>query len=86
MVLRECQGVELPCATQCQGSADWPTDELTARLGEVKAFYPALASVVVIPDSSIAYHTIIKTLDASREREVAGVTYELFPMVSIAAR
>ena len=78
--------VELPCPRDCVGSADWPTEALTERLAEVKAAYPSLARVVVVPDSKVAYQTIIKTLDASREHQVSGVSEELFPMVQIAAR
>jgi biopolymer transport protein ExbD len=46
---------------------DFPT--LTAFLYEVKRKYPKSDSVVLTPEPDIPYETLIKTLDATRERE-----------------
>jgi biopolymer transport protein ExbD len=78
--------LDLPCASVCAKVADYPADELQDRLAEVKAMHPTVRALTVLPDSRIDYQTIIRTMDVARERKVAGVEQELFPIVSISDR
>lgn len=62
---------------------------LNDKLWEIKQHYPDEWDVVILPEDNIDYQTIIKTMDAARERWVEEngkkVKKYLFPNVAIAA-
>lgn len=60
----------------------YPLDDLAGYLQKVKADYPKSDTVIIIPDSSVIYDTIIQTMDVARYSE----DFELFPNVVISGK
>ncbi len=62
---------------------------LNDKLWEIKQKYPEEWTVIILPEDSIDYQTIIKTMDAARERWVnengKRIKKYLFPNIAIAA-
>lgn len=51
-----------------KGAEPWamPYEDLTAKLFELKKKYPASDTVVMLPDPTVPYQVIIRTMDAAR--------------------
>ena len=61
----------------CTEKDSYPMEELTAHLEKIKTLYPKSDTLILIPDSSTDYDTIIRTMDTARKTgEIA-----LFPKV-----
>jgi len=44
----------------------YPMDQLVAQLNKLKVSYPASDTLIIIPDESILYNTIIQAMDVAR--------------------
>ena len=49
-----------------KNSGSYPVDELGNFLKDIKVNYPESDTVIIIPEESIVYETIIKTMDIAR--------------------
>jgi biopolymer transport protein ExbD len=67
-----------------KGPAPWsfPYDELTSRLVKIKDKYKGSDTVIILPDNTVPYDVIIKTMDAARGTGL-GVRQNLFTKVVI---
>ncbi|MDT7906997.1 MAG: biopolymer transporter ExbD [Candidatus Calescibacterium sp.] len=76
-----------PTIPKVDGKYDFKA--LNDKLWEIKQRYPDEWDVIILPEDDIDYQTIIKTMDAARERWVEEngkkVKKYLFPNVAIAA-
>jgi len=81
-------GPTIPCKEPgCPTPDSYDIAELTRMLGMVKDEYPNDENVILVPESSIAYEVLVRTMDASREdasMKVDGKPRLLFPFVVIA--
>lgn len=60
----------------------YPLDDLASFLMGIKERYPLSDTLIIIPDGSVIYDTIIKTMDVARW----GNNVELFPNVVISGK
>jgi len=65
-------------------------DKLTENLYELKmkaeSKFSDTDEIIIMAESDITYQTIVKTMDASRQTEIDGKEFTLFPNVSFSAR
>ena len=45
---------------------EYPLNKLVAELNKMKARYPASDTLIIIPDGSVIYDTIIQAMDVAR--------------------
>ncbi len=78
----------IPCKNgTCNSVEDYDWAELTAKLNLIKDEYPDNQNVILVPDNSIKYELVVRTMDAAREdpaRKTEAGPRELFPFVVIA--
>ncbi|HOO46369.1 MAG TPA: hypothetical protein PLM29_09085, partial [Deltaproteobacteria bacterium] len=55
---------------------------LTASLKKIKALYPASDTMIIIPEDTVIYDTIIRTMDVARYSDESG----LFPNVVLSGK
>jgi biopolymer transport protein ExbD len=65
-----------------EGQAQYPLEKLSMFLQDIKNSYPRSDTVIIIPEDSILYDTIIKTMDVARYSNDA----QLFPNVVISGK
>jgi biopolymer transport protein ExbD len=63
-------------------SKEYPMDHLVAFMKEIKNSYPASDTLILIPDESILYDTIIQTMDVARNFD----DNPLFPNVVLSSK
>lgn len=70
-------------------NGEYDFQALNDKLWEIKQQYPNEWTVILLPEDKIEYETIIKTMDAARERWIEEngkrIKKYLFPNVAIAA-
>jgi len=49
-----------------EDEAEYPLDQLVAELNKMKVRYPTSDTLIIIPDESIIYDTIIQAMDVAR--------------------
>lgn len=63
-------------------SNEYPLNALTASLKKIKALYPASDTMIIIPEDTVIYDTIIRTMDVARYSDESG----LFPNVVLSGK
>jgi len=74
----ERMGVNLPK----DQSANYPLNRLSSSLTEIKKQYPKSDTVIIIPENSVIYDTIIQAMDVARFSKDG----QLFPNVVISGK
>jgi biopolymer transport protein TolR len=81
-------GPTVPCKKLgCPSPEAYDVKELTKILGQIKDRFPDEENVILVPESSVSYESLILTMDASRSdpsTKVDGKPRDLFPYVVIA--
>lgn len=70
-------------------SGDYPYEELNGYLYQLKQKFPQSKTVIIVPDPSLDYEILIKSMDAARERNLSStksrIKFPLFPESVVAA-
>jgi biopolymer transport protein ExbD len=61
---------------------EYPLDQLMVCLENIKSRYPASDTVIIIPDGSVVYDTIVQTMDVARYSNESP----LFPRVVLSGK
>lgn len=64
------------------GSYDFAT--LNRTLYEIKLKYPSSETAIMVPDGTVLYDSMIRTMDAVRDIRVDGKRFRLFPKMVVA--
>ncbi|MBU0996119.1 MAG: biopolymer transporter ExbD [Proteobacteria bacterium] len=64
------------------GKNDYPFDEFSTCLRDIKARYPKSDTVIIIPEKSVIYETIIQTMDVARYSKESP----MFPKVVLSGK
>ncbi len=85
---QEGDGPTIPCLEPgCPTADSYDLKDLRRLLGEIKDEYEDEENVILVPESSIQYEVLVKTMDGTRDdpdTKVEGKSRLLFPFVVIA--
>ena len=62
---------------------EYPFSQIAAHLKKIKERYPASDTLIIIPDESVIYDTVIQVMDVAR---YAGNNVPLFPSVVLSGK
>jgi len=63
---------------------EYPLDQMAAYLQKIKEIYPSSDTIIIIPDASVVYETIIQTMDIARYLGSSDIP--LFPNVVLSGK
>jgi biopolymer transport protein ExbD len=69
---------ELPAKNQ----KEYPLNDLADHLRYIKGMYPKSDTLILVPDTTVVYGTLIETMDAARSKN----SQELFPNVVLSEK
>jgi hypothetical protein len=65
-----------------ENTTTYPLDKLSSYLQKLKTSYPRSDTVIIIPEGSVIYDTIVQTMDVARYSK----NVQLFPHVVISGK
>ncbi len=66
------------------GKGEYPLDQMAAYLQKIKDIYPSSDTIIIIPDGSVVYETIIQAMDTARYSGSGDIP--LFPNVVLSGK